>query len=179
MEVPSVRHYRAFLERIHGFEGALALQASAITGLAPAVAGARARTGRLYRDLLSLGSTDQEVAALPRAPIELRGLTDGFAWLLVIERHVLLAGLIRRYLAKTLGEPFHAARAYLDTHADGGACVRQLGEQLGDAIMRGVVRPDVLVAAMRRAFDVQHYWYARPATTVRPTIKRDRSRDAA
>jgi heme oxygenase len=163
MNVASVSQYRALLERIYGFEAAIETRASELAGLSAAVSGARLRTGRLYRDLLALGLTELEIAMLPTASVDMRGTGDGVGWLFVIERHVLLAGLVRRFLAAELRGVFGTARAYLDTHVDGGGRFRDFADVAGDSIMRGDVRPDAVLGAARAAFEAQHQWYARSA----------------
>jgi heme oxygenase len=179
MSVTSASHYRALLVRIYGFEGAVESWASAAEGLSAASAGARSRKGRLYRDLLALGLTELEIATLPAAPVDLRSKADGLGWLFVIERHVLLAGLIRRILTSELREVFATARSYLDTHVDGGARFREFAYAATDAAIRGDVRPDALLGAARAAFDAQHQWYARTAPRRRQSSISSRPRNAA
>jgi heme oxygenase len=162
MNVTSSSQYRGLLERIYGFEAAVETQASAI-GLSAAVAGARLRVGRLHRDLLALGRNDLEIAMLPTATVVLHGAAEALGWLFVIERHVLLAGLIRRYLTGELHLGLSTARAYLDTHLDGGRRFRDFSDVVTDAVARGDVRPDALLAAARAAFDAQRQWYGRSA----------------
>ena len=169
MNVTSSSQYRALLERTYGFEAAVESHASAIGGLSAAVAGARLRVGRLHRDLLALGRTDIEIAMLPTAAVDLRSSAEAFGWLFVIERHVLLAGLIRRFLTRELHVVFSTARAYLDTHLDGGRRFRDFSDVVNDAVMRGDVRPEALLTAARTAFDAQRQWYARTAPRRRQT----------
>ena len=60
---------------------------------------ARARDSRGYTRILgALGLDAAAIAGLPRATVPVRDTSDGLAWLFVIERHVLLAGMIRRVL---------------------------------------------------------------------------------
>jgi heme oxygenase len=161
MDVASAEQYRSFLARVYGFEAAVERRVSSITGLADAAAGARARIGRLYRDLAALGLSQVDIAALPQASVEPRTATEGLGWLFVIERHVLLAGLIRRFLASELGDVFARAREYFDTHLEAGEQLREVGEALSDAFKRGGTRPDAAVGAARRAFEAQAQWYSR------------------
>lgn len=161
MDASSPAHYRAFLERVWGFESWVEMRASSIEGLELAAAGARLRVARLHEDLVGLGLTPLDVASLPHASFEIPSLPEGLGWLLVIERHVLLAGLIRRHLASELGEPFVSASRYLAAHRDGGTRMRELGDVLADAIMRGRARPEAIVAAARVAFEAQLHWYSR------------------
>jgi heme oxygenase len=146
---------------VYAFEAAVALCVSTIAGMTDALAGARARIGRLRADLVALGLSEIDIAALPRAAVDVRTTSDGFGWAFVVERQILLAGLIRRFLASQLREAFSRARSYFDTHADGGARFREFGTALNESLMRSATRPDEILAAARRGFEAQFHWYAR------------------
>ena len=161
LDVGSVAQYRAFLERIYGFESAVELCASAIPLVADAASGARARIGRLHQDLLALGLTESWIANLPHAFVAGGTASEALGYLFVVERHTLLAGLIRRTLAPRLRDAFPHARAYFDAHTDGGKHLREFGECVTGSLTRKEVRPDAILAAARRAFDTQQQWYAR------------------
>lgn len=161
MDVGSVAQYRAFLERIYGFESAVELAASSVPAVVDAAAGSRARIARLHQDLLALGLTENCISTLPRATIELRDAGAALGYLFVIERHTLLAGLIRRHLAPRLRDAFPIARAYLDAHTEGGRHLREFGDALTASLTRKEARPDAILAAARRGFEVQQQWYTR------------------
>jgi heme oxygenase len=178
MNVTSAGQYRALLERIFGFETAVELAASSLGGTV--AAGARPRNARLHQDLRSLGMSEQEIATLPAATVDVRTASQALGWLFVVERHVLVAGLIRRHLASELLGTFATARAYLDTHVDGGARFREVADIVGDALARGDVRPGSMLLAARAAFDAQRQWYARPSRRSRPVSSQvTRPRNAA
>jgi heme oxygenase len=160
LEARSLADYRSFLARIYGFEAAVECQVSAVKGLEVALYGARARLARLHQDLAALGLDATAIAGLPRASVTVRDASEGLGWLYVIERHVLLAGLIRR--AVTAESPALArATAYFATHSDGGVRVREFGEIVRSSITHRHARPDHVIASARRAFDGQHHWYTR------------------
>jgi heme oxygenase len=160
LDAPSISRYRSFLARIYGFEAAVECQVSGIRGLEVALYGARARLARLHQDLGALGLDAAAIAGLPRATVSVRDTSDGLGWLFVIERHVLLAGLIRRAL-EAESPALARATAYFATHADGGTRLRDFGDIVRSAITHRHGRPDLLVAAARRAFEAQQQWYVR------------------
>ena len=160
LDEPSVTRYRSFLARIYGFEAAVECQVSGVRGLEVALYGARARLARLHQDLGALGLDAAAITALPRATVAVHDTSAGLGWLFVIERHVLLASLIRRVL-EAESPALARATAYFATHADGGVRLRDFGDVLRSAITYRHARPDQLVAAARRAFEAQQQWYVR------------------
>ena len=171
MEVTSTGEYRRFLERVYGFETAIELVAATIPGLQNAVSGASRRAARLHEDLIALGATPAGIAALPRPNVTARTASECLGWLLVIERHVLLAGLARRYLAGKLPAALDIASRYLDTHPDGGRRYRVFGDVLDDCIHRGIAEPAAILAAATQAFEVQRRWYSRLAQLARSGVR--------
>lgn len=161
LDVAGAAQYRAFLERIYGFESAVELCASSLPVVADAASGARARIGRLHQDLLALGLTEVYIASLPQALVVGHTAAEALGYLFVTERHTLLAGLIRRSLQPRLHDTFPHARAYFDAHTDGGKHLREFGEAVTGSLTRKEARPDAILAAARRAFDSQQQWYAR------------------
>lgn len=160
MDVRSTTQYRRFLERIWGFESGVEASASAAPGVEQALRGARTRAGRLYDDLLALGDTPLDIASLPVVTIELRTSSEALGWLLVIERHVLLAGLVRRSLAYSLRD-FTTASRYFATHPDGGRRFRDLGDTVTGCIAGGHAQPEAILTAARAAYEAQGQWYSR------------------
>lgn len=189
MDVAAPAAYRAFLERVYGFESAVELRAATTPIVAEAAAGARARIYRLHQDLLALGLSDADIAAIPQPLVDGRSPSDSLGYLFAIERHTLLAGLVRRYLAPRLGDTFARARAYFDAHTDGGKHFREFGDELTASLTRKETRPEAILAAARRAFETQQQWYARSSRATRrprrasdvatPTAATPTPRDAA
>jgi heme oxygenase len=129
LDAASLPAYRAYLERIYGFESAVELQASTVRGLEIALHGARRRLALLRQDLATLGLDDLETSPIPRPRITIATASDALGWLFVIERHVLLAGLIRRVIVSER-PAFANATRYFATHIDGGARFRELGDAI-------------------------------------------------
>src|SRR6185312_4863760 len=115
LDVTSEAKYRLFLERIYGFEAAVECQVSGVRGLEVALYGARARLARLHQDLVVLGHDASAIAALAQPTVTVQHSSDALGWLFVIERHVLLAGLIRRVVA-TQAPALARATGYFATH---------------------------------------------------------------
>jgi heme oxygenase len=160
LDARSPASYRSALARIYGFEAAVECQVSGVKGLEVALFGARARLARLHQDLTALGLDHAAITALPQASVTIRDTSDALGWLYVIERHVLLAGLIQRTLPTTCPAASHAT-AYFATHTDGGMRLRDFGDIIRSAFTHRHARADLLVGSARRAFDAQHHWYAR------------------
>ncbi|MBV8756839.1 MAG: hypothetical protein JO257_06185 [Deltaproteobacteria bacterium] len=167
MDVVSPAQYRAFLERIYGFESAVELRAASIPAVSEAATGARARIYRLHQDLLALGLTEQDISAIPQPLVDGRTASDALGYLFVVERHTLLAGLLRRHLAPRLRDTFARARAYFDAHTEGGKHLREFGDELTASLTRKESRPEAILGAARRAFETQQQWYARSARATR------------
>jgi len=164
MEVASVESYVTFLERIWSFESAIELRAAGIPVLSRATAGASARMARLRGDLRTLGRSSDQIAGLPHAALDIERPMDLLGWLYVCERHVLLAGLVARVLASRLGPALEGACEYLTTHAPcGGEQFRRLGAAIDSHIHADDTKPAHVLAATRRAFEVQQAWYTRRA----------------
>jgi heme oxygenase len=157
MEATTVADYRAALARIYGFESVVETALASL--LEPAIARARSKTDWLRRDLETLGISTSELDVLPRCTVRLASSTQALGWLFVVERHTLLAGLIRRHLEQQLGTglPTTYLAAYGETP---GARFRALGEALDEHAAHEPVRPTRIVAAALEAFRCQHQWYA-------------------
>jgi heme oxygenase len=154
MDVASTADYRAQLARIYGFEAALEV------ALAPHVElRDRAKAHRLRHDLLMLGVADVEIDMLPRCMVRIASRTQALGWLFVIERHTLLAGLIRRQLEHRFSE-LASATSYLATYGDTpGARFRSLCAELDEHAALMPAYPTLVVAAANEAFRCQRQWY--------------------
>jgi heme oxygenase len=161
MDIRSADELRRFLERVYGFEHAVELDAISLVPYARLVSGLRLRMKSLRADLAQLGVHDP--VTLPRVLPHVTTPARALGWLLVAERHVLLARLIHRVLSDR--PSLAAASTYLTTHANGGEQFRAFGEALGDIARRDSL--DEVEAAAREAFAAQHRWYARPAPRAR------------
>lgn len=173
LDVTSIDDYRRFLVRVHAFESAVEIAVDTIEGSAPIIAGLVRRCDRLRRDLVALGVAD--FSALPQARVDVTTAAQALALLFVVERNILLSGLVRRYLDAVLSVA--GATAYFETHVDAGAQFRAFGDTLLECVRSGVAHPDAISAAALHAFDVQHQWYSRMSllrarTTSEPFLPR-------
>ncbi len=155
MDVRSPADYRAQLARIYGFEAAVE------AALTPFVdARERAKAHWLRHDLQWFGLTGADVAALPRATINIGSLTQALGWLFVVERHTLVSGVIRRQLEHRFGPQLHDATRYLAAAgATPGARFRSLCVQLDEHASLRANAPAMLVASASEAFRCQRLWY--------------------
>jgi heme oxygenase len=151
--------YRTFLERVYGFESVVETVLVRVPDLDPKLVRGTLKTGRLRDDLVALGLAAHEVDRLQAATAPaIRTPAQALGWMFVLERHTLLAGLIRRHLARYLAPEMTVAAAYLTAYGDTpGARFRVFGDALGEYGRR--YAPDLIVAAAREAFRAQRHWY--------------------
>ncbi len=153
--------YRNFLVRVFGFEAAVETMLHMTPGLDDVVdLRSRAHVRLLKSDLAALAVTS--VAHLPRcrSVVPFACHADALGWMYVVERNVLLHGVLRRHLASRLPEQLASAGAYLTGNERAlGARLRELGEAL-DAIARAPGMADRVVAAAHAAFRSQRHWFA-------------------
>lgn len=169
MDVGSAADYRAQLARIYGFEAAVEVAVAVHLDLRE-----RAKARLLRRDLLALGCTETEIDSLPRCVVRLASATQALGWYFVIERHTLLAGLIRRQLEHRLLAEVGHATSYLAAYGDTpGARFRSLCSTLDAHATQLPAYPTLMVAAANEAFRSQRQWYrserdsgSRPVGTV-------------
>lgn len=183
MDLTSVADYRTFLARVYGFEAGAELALAEIPAVASHVMGVRARVGCLRDDLLKLGLSSLDIDTLPRCKsISIKSTAQALGWLFVIERSTLIAGLIRRHLARQLPDAM-VATGYLDAYGTAAAeRLRRFAETASEYATRGIAQPDSIVGAATRAFESQRQWYSRAHLRNRPItqpVVRTRPRDAA
>ena len=150
IEVRSRRGYRAFLHKVYGFEAA-AEAAIARTGVESMFTHGRFKADLLRSDLAALGETETPLLA----EVAIRSPAYAMGWLFVLERHTLLAGLIRRHIQRTLGDaPVGYLSAYDETP---GIRFRALGDALGIYAQRHT--PRAIITGANEAFRAQRNWY--------------------
>jgi heme oxygenase len=157
MDVASRVEYRTFLARVYGFESAVEDAISKALALDPDVLDGRSKMDCLRQDLEALGLARSEIARLPVAATpKLRSHAQALGWLFVLERHTLVAGVLRRHLQRTItdADAFNYFSAYGDTT---GARFRSLGEWL--ARVAQVCASGALATAAGEAFRAQRQWY--------------------
>jgi heme oxygenase len=164
MDVATRVDYRTFLARVYGFESAVEDAMSKTLALDPDVLHGRLKMDRLRQDLEALELTRIEIARLPVAAApRFRSHAQALGWLFVLERHTLVAGVVRRQLQRTLtgtGDAFNYFSAYSDT---AGARFRSLGEALARAAQ--VCASGSLATAAAEAFRAQRQWYRATLST--------------
>lgn len=156
MDVRSRDEYREELVRIYGFEAAVESALLRVTDLDGPLVRDRLRADRLRDDLVALGITPEVVDWLPVArSIPISSTSQALGWLYVLERHTLVAGLLRRHVQRMLGKALCGAVSYL-TVASPGTRMRELGEAIGRHAHERT--PASIVAAAHEAFRAQRQW---------------------
>ena len=127
--------------------------------------------------------TELDVSSLPRCEtVAVSNRAEALGWMYVVERSMLLAGLIRRFLATELPTTVALAPRFLDAYEGvAGSRLRVLGDFMTEQANRRLVGSEAIVKAATRAFVVQEHWYARSRRTkaATSTIGRPEPRDAA
>jgi heme oxygenase (biliverdin-IX-beta and delta-forming) len=155
MDVASSADYRAQLARIYGFEAAVEVALAQLIEMRE-----RAKAHRLRRDLLALGMSEAALDTLPRCLVRLSSVTQALGWLFVLERHTLLAGLIKRQLEHRFGGDVGEATLYLTAYGDTpGARFRSLCTMLDDHAHQMPAYASLIVGAANEAFRCQRQWY--------------------
>jgi heme oxygenase len=163
MEAPSPADYRSHLARIHGFEASVEFALGQL--LDPALLRDRCKAHWLRRDLLALGMHPEAIDCLPHHTVRLTSVTQALGWLFVIERHILVSGLIRRQLEHRFGGAVADATSYLAAYADTpGARFRSLCSALDEHAGHHATFPTLIVAAASEAFRAQRLWYLAAAS---------------
>jgi heme oxygenase len=167
MDIKTNDQYRAFLSRIYGLEAPVEAAVWAYTELGPRLLHERDKAGRIRDDLLELGLSESDVESLPRATVTVRSVAHALGWLFVLERHTLLAGLIRRHVQYTLGD---VGVRYLGAYGETpGARFRELGEEL--CRYAGWCMPRSIVTGANEAFRTQRLWYAEASSAARTRVE--------
>ncbi|MBA3394346.1 MAG: biliverdin-producing heme oxygenase [Deltaproteobacteria bacterium] len=162
MDACSPAEYRAFLARTYGFESVVEAAMVGIPGPVGALVASRAKTALLRQDLEALGVKPAELDQLPRCTTVkvIATPSQALGYLFVLERHTLLAGLIRRQLARRLPAEIKAASRYLAAYGGSpGLHLRQLGDALGAQARIAANAPSRIVTAANEVFRSQRQWY--------------------
>jgi heme oxygenase (biliverdin-IX-beta and delta-forming) len=155
MEVETEADYRSQLARIYGFEAAVENALSVHVDIRE-----RARSHRLRRDLIALGMTDNAIDMLPRCVVRLGSLTQALGWWFVIERHTLVAGVIRRHLEHRSSPDLGHATSYLAAYGETpGARFRSLCAMIDEHAGQTPLYPALIVAAANEGFRCQRQWH--------------------
>jgi heme oxygenase len=159
MDARTREQYRSLLARVFGFESVVEAAVARIRDLDPHLMRGFLKTPRLRTDLRALGMGSHEIELLPTANIApIRTIPHALGWMFVLERHTLLAGLVRRHLTRALPEEIEIASSYLSAHGETpGARFRSFGDAL--AMYGRRYMPASIVAAAAEGFRAQRQWY--------------------
>lgn len=153
--------YRGFLARVYGFEAPV----GAAIQMTPGVRDVLDLRGRghlrlLVSDLAALGISTLEAVPRCAGGFPFRTVEDALGWTYVIERNMLLHGILRRHLEKRLPEEIARGGAYLAGNERAvGARMRELGAAL-DVVAKRPGYVDRIIAAAHAAFRCQRHWFA-------------------
>lgn len=153
--------YRKFLERVFGFEAPVESALQMTPGLDEIVdLRARVHLKLLKCDLVALGRASVNGLPRCRAVFPFRSVEDALGWMYVIERNMLLHGLLRRHLEPRLPAQLAIAGSYLTGNERAvGARMRELAAVL-DGFAKTPAIADRIVAAAHAAFRCQRHWFA-------------------
>jgi heme oxygenase len=159
MDAGSRADYQSFLARVLGFESVVEEAVTRVHDLDPLLMRGFLKTSRLRKDLRALGATPHDIEVLPSASVGvIRTVPQALGWMFVLERHTLLAGLVRRHLTRSLPLEIETASNYLTAQGDTpGARFRAFGDALASYGRR--YPPASIVAAAGEAFRAQRQWY--------------------
>jgi heme oxygenase len=165
LNVASVDEYRDLLLRIFGFETSIERAVLPIQEFDSSFIEDRLRSMFLREDLRALGLSHAQLASSAcAATVSIDSAAHALGWLFVIERQMLLSGLIARHLERVLGTGIANATAYLCAYGNRpGARFRDFADALSQLARR--LSPKLIVAGATEAFRVQRQWYAVSAKT--------------
>lgn len=164
LSVSTVDEYRALLIGILGFESSVERIVLRMRDLDQAFIEDRLRSMYLREDLRTLGLSDHEIAcATNAATLSIDSAAHALGWLFVVERQMLVSGLIRRQLHPIFGA---GAVKYFSAYGDRpGARFRAFAEQLSQYAKRH--RPKAIVFGAIDGFRTQRQWYRTAPTSPR------------
>jgi heme oxygenase len=172
MNVASRNAYRAALRRIYGFESSVEHAMLRIRELDAAFIEERMRSRLLREDLRALGLSEVEIGstAYSASPC-IDSPAHAIGWLFVLERQMLVSGLIKRQIERVLGGRVHGATAYFSAYGDTpGATFRAFADGVSKLARRHP--PNMIVAGAVEAFRAQRQWYGAEVATRASETKR-------
>jgi heme oxygenase len=114
----------------------------------------------LVSDLIALGVSSVEKLPRCRSVFPFRSVEDALAWAYVVERNMLLHGILRRHLERRLPEQIARAGAYLAGNERAvGSRMRELGGAL-DSVATTPGSVERIIVAAHAAFRCQRHWFA-------------------
>lgn len=156
LSVRTVDGYRALLVRILGFESSVERIVLRMKELERSFIEDRLRSMHLREDLRALGLLDPDIAsATNAATLTIETAAHALGWLFVLERQMLVSGLILRQLLHVLGGD---ALKYWSAYGDRpGAKFRAFAEGLSKHAKRH--DPKLIVGGAIDGFRMQRQWY--------------------
>lgn len=157
--------YHALVARLFGHHAAAEAALAATAALLPArlgLAGRLRRTALLGADLIALGSTAAQIAALPRCPgLAMRQPEDAWGVLYVLEGSSLGGQVIARHLAQHLQiGAGNGAAGMAPYGAETGALWRGFKDTLDEHGSGGALDNEAVIDAACQAFDRLDRWVA-------------------
>jgi heme oxygenase len=157
---PSLATYISYLTRVYGFEAPIERELERARDVARWIdLRTRARADLIATDLRALGITTDGLSQLPTAKIPPLGqAAEALGWMYVLERNVLLNGILRRHLMRQMADRVVGASAYLASYE---GLTGQRWRELGQALDELGRTPDDAARAIEAACDafrVQHLW---------------------
>jgi heme oxygenase len=165
MTVASRNGYRALLRRIYGFESSVEHAVLRMRELETGFIEERLRSMRLREDLRALGLSEVEIGCTAySASISIESSAHALGWLFVLERQMLVSGVIKRQLERVLGDAIQDATGYLSAYGDRpGTRFRAFADDVSKLARRHP--PKLIVAGASDAFRAQRQWYGSGPTT--------------
>jgi heme oxygenase len=153
--------YRMFLARFYGFHAAWEAEAGAIIA-DPALFDRRRKLPLLVRDLRALGSSDEEIEALPlcRRLAPMPNRAAAFGTMYVVEGSTLGGTIIAHHVERMLGLGVDTGGAYFRSY---GRDVGRMWKDFGARLL-AVSAPDtddLIVASANQTFECMRAWLIR------------------
>jgi len=160
LSVSTVGAYRTLLLRILGFESSVEHVVLKMTELDSSFIEKRLRSFFLHEDLLALDVSERDIeSATNDAQLTIESPAHALGWLFVIERQMLLSGLIRRQLQSTFGTAMDDAMKYWSAYGEQpGARFKTFVDGL--ALHARAYDADLIVQGAVDAFRQQRHWYS-------------------
>lgn len=161
----TMAEYRLLVARLHGHHAPLEAALEAMAHRLPACLALHRRLNRraaLADDLVALGFTPADIAALPRCEaLAIRSVEQALGALYVLEGSTLGGQLIARHLRATLGIGAADGAAHVVPYGpETGTLWRDFRLALDAGADAAQFDPDTVIAAARRAFDRLDRWMA-------------------
>jgi heme oxygenase len=180
MNVASRSEYRALLLRIYGLESSIEHALLQVRDMDPVFLEPRLRSMLLRQDLRALGLLEVDIGSVAyTANLSIESGAHALGWMFVLERQMLVSGLIKRELDRALGDELDGATSYFSAYGDRpGAKYRAFTEDLSRQASRHL--PRAITAGVVDAYRAHRQWYGiRAAPPASSTTHRQDTVDIA